>query len=136
MRRNLSWLVVVCLLLGAGVSRAGSVLSIRLVEASQKGQGMGTGLGDVSRLLQENLPFKSFQLLASRSMALPAGGVASLSGGMVARCSGEQGSMTVVIENGGRKVMQSTVELRDGSPLILGGFPSGKGKLIIILLAK
>jgi hypothetical protein len=136
MRRNLTWVLIIGLILTAGVSLAGSTLSIRLVEASHAGQGMGNGLGDVSKLLRENLPFKSFQLLASRSMSLPADGVASLSAGFVARCSGNQGSLNVVIESGGRKVLQSTVELRDGSPLILGGFSSGKGKLIVILLVK
>lgn len=137
MRLYQIWITVMGLLLAAEVSLAGSTLSIRLVEASNVGQGMGAGLGDVSRLLQENLPFRSFQVLASRSMTLPANGVASLSGGLVARCSGDQGSLSVVIESGGRKVLQSTVELRDGSPLILGGFSSGgRGKLIVILLAK
>lgn len=136
MKRNLTWILMIGLVLAAGNALAGSTLGIRLVEASNSGQGMGAGLGDVSRLLQENLPFKSFQLLASRSMSLPANGTASLSAGFVARCSGSQKSLNVVIENGGRKVLQSTVELRDGSPLILGGFSSGKGKLIVILLAK
>jgi hypothetical protein len=94
MKRNLTWILMIGLILMAGSTLAGSTLSIRLVEASNSGQGMGSGLGDVSRLLQENLPFKSFQLLASRSMSLPANGTASLSAGFVARCSGKQDSLS------------------------------------------
>ena len=136
MNRNSIIALWLGLMFMAGVSFAGSTLSVRLVEASHAGQGMDTGLGDVSQLLRDNLPFKSFQLLASRSLSLPADGVASLSRGLVARCSGDQRNLSVTVESGGRKVMQSTVELRDGTPLIMGGFSSGKGKLILILLAK
>jgi len=115
---------------------AGSTLSVRLVEASNAGQGMGNGLGDVSPLLLNNLPYKTFQLLASRSMALPANSVASLNSGIVARCSGGQDNLSVVLERGGKKIMQTTVELRDGTPLIIGGLSAGQSKLIVILLAK
>ena len=120
----------------AGGAFAGSTLSIRLVEAGNAGQGMGTGLGDVSALLQNNLPYKTFRLLASRSMDLPANSAASLESGIVARCSGGQDNMKVVLERGGKKLMQTTVELRDGTPLIIGGISSGQGKLIVVLLAK
>ncbi|MEI6562785.1 MAG: hypothetical protein WCO42_00600 [bacterium] len=136
MKLNLKMIVFLGLIMTAAISNAGSVLSVRLVEASHAGQGMGTGLGDVSRLLLDNLPFKSFQMLASRSMSLPADGVASLSEGIVARCTGSQETLKVVIERGGKAVMQTTVALRDGTPLIIGGISTGRGKMIVILLAK
>ena len=124
------------MMLGTGAAFAGSTLSIRLVEAGNAGQGMGAGLGDVAHLLQNNLPYKTFQLQASRSMSLPASSVASLSSGIVARCSGGQDNLNVVLERGGKRIMQTTVELRDGIPLIIGGISSGQGKLIVVLLAK
>jgi hypothetical protein len=133
---NLKIFLILALMWTAGDGVAGSLLSLRLVEASHAGQGMGVGLGDVANLLQNNLPYKSFQLLASRSMALPANGVASLSSGLVARCSGGQDNLSVVLERGGKKIMQTTVELRDGTPLIIGGISSAQGKLIIVLLTK
>ncbi len=129
-------ILVLGLLLSAGEVFAGSTLTVRLVEASHAGQGIGAGLGDVAQLLQNNLPYKTFQLLASRSMSLPAAGVASLNSGIVARCSGGQDNMNVILERGGKKIMQTTVELRDGIPLIIGGISAGQGKLIIVLLAK
>jgi hypothetical protein len=133
---NLKIILFLALMWTAGNGVAGSLLSVRLVEASHAGQGMGVGLGDVANLLQNNLPYKSFQLLASRSMSLPANGVASLNSGIVARCSGGQDNLSVVLERGGKKIMQTTVELRDGTPLIIGGISSAQGKLIIVLLAK
>lgn len=136
MNVNLKIILFLGMMLSAGAVFAGSTLSIRLVEASNAGQGMGTGLGDVAHLLQNNLPYKTFQLLASRSMSLPASSAASLSAGIVARCSGGQNNMNVILERGGKKIMQTSVELRDGTPLIIGGISSGQGKLIVVLLAK
>ncbi len=136
MRAPFKIILLLVLIFTAGNGIAGSTLSVRLVEASHAGQGMGVGLGDVANLLQNNLPYKTFQLLASRSMPLPAKGVASLSSGIVARCEGTQESLNVVLERGGKKIMQTSVELRDGTPLIIGGLSSGQGKLIVILLAK
>lgn len=136
MRVNLKAILSLALIFAAGGAFGGSVLSIRLVEASNSGQGMGTGLGDVAHLLQNNLPYKTFQLQASRSMSLPANSAASLSYGIVARCSGGQENMNVIVERGGKKIMQTIVELRDGTPLIIGGLSSAQGKLILVLLAK
>jgi len=136
MNINLKIILFLSMMLGTGAAFAGSTLSIRLVEAGNAGQGMGAGLGDVAHLLQNNLPYKTFQLQASRSMSLPASSVASLSSGIVARCSGGQDNLNVVLERGGKRIMQTTVELRDGIPLIIGGISSGQGKLIVVLLAK
>jgi hypothetical protein len=124
------------LMVSAGAVLAGPTLTIRLVDASNSGQGAGGGLEDVAQLLKENLPFNSFRLVANRSMPLPANGTVSLAEGIQARCSGDQRNLSVAIERGGKAQIQSTVELRNNTPLILGGMPSDKGKLIVILLAK
>jgi hypothetical protein len=115
---------------------AGPTLTIRLVDASNSGKGAGGGLGDVAQLLKDNLPFNSFRLLANQSMPLPADGTVSLAAGIQARCSGDQRNLRVVIERGRKAQIQSTVELRNGVPLILGGLPSDTGKLIVILLVR
>jgi hypothetical protein len=120
----------------AGVALAGPELSIRLVEASNSGQGTGGGLDDVAQLLKDNLPFDSFRLLASKSMALPANGSVSLAEGIVVKCSGDQGNLDVTIERGRKERVRNTIELRKDSPFIVGGFPSGKGKTIVILRLK
>jgi hypothetical protein len=134
MKKTFVWFCA--LMLSAGIALAGPMLSIRLVEASNAGQGMGSGLNDVAQLLKENLPFTSFRLLANQSMPLPANGSVSLAQGILARCSGDQRNLSVVIERGRRPQIQSTVELRKDIPLILGGLPSENGKMIVILLMK
>ena len=123
-------------MLAATSTFAGSTLSVRLVEASNSGGGMGTGLNDVSHLLQSNLPYRSFQLLGARSMTLPADSSAAMGRSVTVKCSGAQDGVSVTVDIAGRTALQSTVSLRDNTPLVLGGFSSGKGKLIVILLAK
>jgi hypothetical protein len=39
----------------------------------------------------------------------------------------------VAIERSGKRVLSSTVQLQRGTPLIVGGFSSGNGKMIVIL---
>ncbi len=119
----------------AGTATADS-LSIRLVQAANEGSGVGGGLGDVAQLLQDNLRFKSFQLVSSRSIGLPASGATELGQGFTARCSGGAGNLSVAIERGGTRVLSSTVQLQKGAPLLLGGFSSSGGKMIVILLLK
>lgn len=127
-----------CLLLATAVrAAAGDTLSIRLVEATHEGQGIGRGLADVAQLLQENLPFKSFQLQADRSIGLPANGAVELSGGYTARCSGDAGNLKVsIVRKGQPGRIDSTVALRKGKPVILGGLPADGGKMIVILLLR
>lgn len=124
------------LMLSTGIALGGSSLGIRLVEASNAGRGVGSGLNDVAQLLKENLPFNSFQLLSNQALPLPANGSVNLAGGIVARCSGDARNLSVVIQRGHRDRIQSTVELRPGIPFIVGGFPSENGKMIVILLMK
>lgn len=134
MNKTFAWLCI--LLLSAVIASAGPLLSIRLVEASNDGQGMGAGLNDVARLLQENLPFNSFRLLSNQSMPLPAHGAVNLAQGVLARCSGDERNLTVSIERARVPQLQSTVELRKDIPFILGGLPSANGKMIVILLVR
>lgn len=124
-----AWLALIGL---AGTAAAGSV-SIRLVQASNEGSGVGGGLGDVAQLLQDNLKFKSFQLVSSKSIGLPASGAAELGQGFTARCSGTADNLSVSIERGGKRVLSSTVQLQPGTPVMMGGFSSGNGKMIVIL---
>ena len=132
--KHTAWVMVAWLVLAgwAGFAAAGSV-SIRLVQAANDGNGVGDGLGDVAQLLQDNLKFKSFQLVSSKSIGLPANGAAELGQGFTARCSGKADNLNVTIERSGKRVLSSTVQLQAGTPVILGGFSSGGGKMIVIL---
>ena len=135
--RRATWLWIVALLgLLAGPALAGSTLTIRLVEASNKGGGVSAELRDVADLLQNNLPFKAFQLLATKSVRLPASGDIDLGRGFTAHCEGPQRNLAVRVIRDRKPVLDSTVELQDGTPLILGGFPADGGKMIVILLVR
>lgn len=136
MKKTLFLFLAACLF--ATAARAGGgTLSIRLVEATNEGQGAGKGLADVAQLLQENLPFKSFELRADKAVALPASGAVDLAAGFVARCSGDAANLSVSIERKGKQGrLASTVSLRKGKPVILGGLPSEGGKMIVILMLR
>jgi hypothetical protein len=120
----------------AGSAFAGSSLSLRLVEANNSGAGVSGELTDVAGLLRDNLPFNTFHLASARALKLPAGGEIALGRGFVAHCDGPQHSLTIRVARDGKPILKATVELRDGTPLILGGFPTEGGKLILVLLAQ
>ena len=126
------------LCLTAGAAMAKPELSIRLVEASNTGQGVSRGLEDVSQMLKDNLPFNTFRLLSTRSMPIPASGEVALAEGISARCAGDARGLRVIIEQSGRVQLQSTVALRKDTALILGGFPSARpnARMIVILMLK
>jgi hypothetical protein len=120
----------------AAAAHAAPTLSVRLVEASREGGGVGRDLGDVAAVLQQNMPFDTFRLLSSRTMRLPGDQQHDMGSGYAVRCAGEQQSLAITVSRDGRVVLRSTVALRDETPLILGGFPSRSGKIIIVLVVR
>jgi hypothetical protein len=123
------------LLLTAATSLAGS-LSMRLVEASNTGSGIEKSLGDVASALKAQLPFSSYKLIASGATTLPANGSRTSLGGYTVTCAGPQTSLTIQITKGRQQLANTTVNLRSGRPLLLGGFPSKSGKLIVVFIAR
>jgi len=126
-------LLLVCLT--AGASLAGSSLSIRLVHATNQKQGSTRGLGDVAHVLKRSLPYNHFRLVASRGTRLPAKGAVSLDGYSV-HCEGPQNKLRITVSRGGRRLVNTSVSLRDGTPFVLGGLPSSQGKLILVFVAR
>lgn len=115
---------------------AGSRLSVRLVEASNEGTGVSAGLEDVASAMRSSLVFRSYTLVGSRSTPLPAPGSVIRLGPYSVKCSGPQSSLAIRVSKGGRDLLKTTVNLRDDKPLILGGFPSTRGKMILVFLAR
>ncbi len=132
-RRALPVLLLVCLT--ASSSFAGSRLSIRLVHATNQRQGSTRGLEDVAHVLKRSLPFNHFRLVSSRGTGLPASGVQSLDGYAV-QCQGPQNALKINVSRGGRRMVNTSVSLRDGTPFVLGGLPSRDGKLILVFVAR
>ncbi len=129
-------IVCSCLLLAAAAPcEAGRSLSIRLVHASNKQKGNNAGLQDVIQVLR-TLRYNHYRLVASASLGLPPGNGAASLGGYTVRCSGPQKSLKITVSRGRRQLVNTTVSLRDGKPIILGGLPSQEGKLILVFVAR
>ena len=124
-------------MLTASVAVAGGTLSIRLVEASNSGSGGAAGLGDVIDVLKSNVPnYKQFALIASGSKSLPADGSSITVGTYKIVCKGKQKDLKIEISSGDKQLLTMSVSLRDGIPVILGGFPSDKGKYVLVFVAQ
>ena len=117
---------------------AGGSLSVRLVEASDAGTGVDAGLGDVAAALQNSmgLVFKGFSLVGTARMGLPADGTDRQLGPYQVRCSGPQSGLAIELRQGRKELLRTSVNLRDGNPLIVGGFQTRKGKMILVFLAQ
>ena len=127
-------IAAVAVLMGLAASGVrAATLNVRLVEASQSGPSTAPGLQDVAGLLARNTPYTHFALLSSRSMTLPGEGTLTMGTGVSVACSGSPKSLNILVRQGGSTVLKTTVKIDDQAPLILGGFPSRGGKLLLIL---
>ena len=120
-----------------GKGMAGEVVTIRLVEASNGGGGVAKELGDVASILKGQLPFNQYRLVDRNQCKLPAAKRSiKMARGYGLECQGEQDNFTVKVRHKKSEILQTTIALKDGKPLMLGGFPDDKGKLLLILLAQ
>ncbi len=133
LRLALAALLVTVMALGAA---AGTQLSIRLVEASQKGGSSSPELADVTAILSRNLPFANFTLQGRRKISLPAEGTVVNIGGYSLTCNGSQRDLQLAIRRGNRVLVSTILRLTDGTPVIVGGFSSANGKQIFVLVAQ
>ena len=131
---------VAALLLSAWACSLGAqpvtpTLSARLVTASKEGGSTDARLADVLPLLQSTLSFTSFRLEGEVTLPFRAGATATLAKGYRLELSQVQESNAMVrVSQDARDLVQTKLALREGRPVIVGGFddPAG-GKTIIIL---
>ena len=131
-RRFVVLLILVCL--ASAPAFAGNSLSIRLVHATAQ-QADARGLEDVVSVLKRSLPYGYFRLTSSTSMPLPADTSRSMDGYTV-NCKGAQTALRITVTKGNRSLVNTTVSLRNGKPVILGGLPASEGKLILVFVAR
>ena len=122
--------------LASAASAQGGSLAIRLIAANNDGAGVSSGLEDVAGLLQANLPFRRFDLLDQARVGLPADGGASLARGIGVRCNGPIDNLRVTVTRDGRQVINTTLRLGDFRPVILGGFPYERGRLLLLIVVR
>ncbi|MCX7668902.1 MAG: hypothetical protein N2439_02360 [Anaerolineae bacterium] len=111
-------------------------LTIRLVQATNEGQGASDGLRDVAPLLERNLPFRRFELLESRTIRLPAADTLVFGAGLSVRCEGDDERLALLVRSGDAVLLQTQVRLTGQTPLILGGFPAPGGRRLLVLTAR
>ena len=135
MRRYAIVLITILLLLFLNAtSIAGEFVTLRLVEASNTDGGVPPELKDVGGILRAQLPFTNYRLVDRGKCNLPANQTIRMSRGYNIQCTGTQDNFTVNVRQRKSEILQTTVAIKDGKPLMLGGFPSDKGKLLLILL--
>ena len=128
-------MILAILLACAGTGWGGTVLSVRLVETSKTVEESSPGLEDVVEVLSRNLPFNSFTLLGNHAMELPARQTFRMRGFTV-RCYGRQEELMVAIMRRDKVLISTLIRLQDGKPVILGGFPSEKGRRVFVFVAE
>lgn len=131
MRRTIK-LMALALVFGASLANAG-IMSVRLVHATDAEVGIDPGLSDIAGILS-SLRFESFLLLDSDTVQLPAEDARiRMAQGYTLTCNGTQDDLAIEMNHNGRVLLKTTAMLRRGKPLILGGFPTREGKIILVL---
>ena len=133
---KLGFSVFLLLILVTAPAIAGERLTVRMVEASNDGSGVHPEAKDIAGVLNKSLVYKDFALLACASLTIPVKGRTIKLSSYSVTCSGKQDSMKIVVRRGKKEVLNTTVKLQDKKLVILGGFPSKKGKLILVFLVK
>ena len=109
-------------------------LQVHMVQASNSGDAkIDAGLKSFEKLLKSNLPFKRFTLVDTKTVALPGGKPIPLKD-YTLTCKGAASNLAISLSHKGRKVVNSSVKIAQGKPLIVGGFPDASDKNARVLL--
>jgi hypothetical protein len=135
MTTRILWILALSCLLALPAA-AGDALSIRLVEATNDEKGDNAGLEDVIDVLKKNLSYKTYTLVAKASVALPAKNAVHTLGKFTVTCSGKKDKFTISIARDKKELLNTSVKLQPGSPLVLGGFSSEKGKMALVFVVE
>jgi hypothetical protein len=118
---------------GVADATAAAGLDVRLVEAHNEGTGASEGLQDVQAMLGQNLPYARFDLLHRVAVVVPTPQAVDLTRGFTLSCEGAADALRVVLYQGGKRIVNTTLRLQDRKPVVLGGFRSPRGKYMIVL---
>jgi hypothetical protein len=127
-----AFLPLALFLIFANVAIAADDVSLRLVHASNSGKSVDAALSDVSATLTSNLPFSNYSVVDSKNLSI--GQTVSCAQDLSVATTGSRESMKITVKQGGKQMLNTTVSLGAGKPLLLGGFPAaGGGKIILIM---
>jgi hypothetical protein len=142
MRRVLGITIAVfALLFTAVIVRAenveGKTAKARLLVA-ENGEPSGdqSGIQDILPQLQATLKFKSYRLLTTKSLTLKSGARTSLGSDLSLSVTGIDGeSVTVEVNQGKQRLLQTRLQLAPGRPVILGGIPGENNATLILAVS-
>ncbi len=116
-------------------------VQVILVEASNADGGVDGSLRRYASTLQRLFRFKSYKQVTSKSMKLtiPGEGSVGLSGGQslaLKSSGGDRGGVSAELtwSRGSKRLVHTRLQLRPGSPAVLGGPSSGSGSYLLILV--
>lgn len=133
----------VCGLLAAPATTdaASERVQVILVEASNAEGGVDSSLRAYSGTLQRLFKFKSYKQLSRNSLRLdvPGEGSVGLAGGQKLTLKASDGSKRGLMAEltwarGSKKLLHTRIQLRPGSPAVLGGPSTGRGGTYLLIL--
>jgi hypothetical protein len=113
---------------------AADTLSVRLVQMSNGAAYIDPDLSDMAGTIKQ-LPYSTYKIVDSKTVALPANGTVNLSAGLAIVLKGAAANLDVDILRGGASTYKSTLGLRVGTPFSTV-LSSGAGKYLLILVVK
>jgi len=127
-----AFILCVCL---AMPGLAGGNLSIRLAEATPEEKGVPPSFSDVAAALRQ-VGFADCRLVASVAVFLPAKNWTATLGEFSVKCSGPQNNLEVSVRQGGRELLNTTINLQTGKPFVLGSLSGRKSKMAMVFLVR
>lgn len=129
-------LILWCTLWGWPARAAGGdMLEVRLIEARQEKGPKDARLADIQHMLENNLPFACFEMI-ERAALSSMDGITHLAGGFTIRARGGTDHCSITLEQNGKILLETQVRFQKGKPVILGGFPSPKGKYLFVIQSR
>lgn len=142
-RHCLLALLTLCLAAAAAPLQAADSarVSVILVEASNSGSEIDSGLRPYAETLQRLFRFASYRQVGARvlSLQMPGIGAVDLPEGMRLQLESAESDGGALRSNltwtrGNQRLLHTRITLRPGQPALLGGPPSGKGGGTYLLL--
>lgn len=145
--RYLPYLIVFVLVAGflapVGADAADNArIEVILVRAGNGEPGVDSGLRPYASTLQRLFRFQRYEMVSRKSMrlTLPGDGSVSLSGGQKLSVSAASAGSGIKADidwtRGSKRLLHTRIQLRPGSPAVLGGPRSKSGTWLLILQLK
>lgn len=127
MKNKFATLLATLLLLASTPAMAGpEMLNVKLVKLSSRG-GVTPGLENVAAIIQRNLPYAGCELVDQKACVLPANATLKFKGNYTLVCTSKAEGLVVTILKSDKLMLSTAVNLKDSTPVMLGGFVGGTG---------